>query len=61
MVVPRGHIAILDCVFAHPTASRSYLTYASQTAGYAAERLEREKRSDFKQFGSGYDFELLAT
>ena len=51
----------MDCVVTHFIAP-SYLTCASQTAGYAAEGMERKKRSDFERFvlGAGYDFVPLA-
>ena len=59
--MPGERIAGLDCVVTHPIAP-SYLACASQTAGYAAERMERKKRSEFERFGSGagYDFVPLA-
>ena len=50
-LMPGGRIAVLDCVVTHPIAP-SYLACASQTAGYAAERMERKKRSEFERFGS---------
>ena len=38
------------------------MLFRSQTAGFAAERMERKKRSEFERFGSGagYDFVPLA-
>ena len=58
IIMPDGHIAVLDCVVTHPAGS-SYLPNASQTAGFAAARAEQLKHTDFEQFGQGAGYEFV--
>ena len=57
-VMPRGRIAVLDCEVTRPTTP-SYLVCASQTVGYAAERMEWKKRSECEQFGTGAGYDVV--